>query len=235
MCVRYVRAREAAEYVAPLLSGRAGGAAPPALAPSWNVVPGSCQPVIGRAGAVRCLAWGLPCHGPAGGHGAPWASGRRLRTIVDVSAGGAASAAWQAVWTSRRVIVPADGWFEWLPAADGRQPWFISRADGEPLFLAALVVSAREADGQTRERFVLVAAAVHAGVVDLHARQPAVLGTPDARAWLDAATPGEAAIRLALRCALPAGAFDRFTVSRAVNEAGREDGPRLIERAAARM
>ena len=237
MCVRYVRGCTALDYVAPLMSRRAAGLAHDFL-PSWNVVPGTRQPVIGPAGVVRRLCWGVPSHGAPETHLVP---GRRMRTIVDASTGHVGSAALQEVWARGRVIVPADGWFEWRPDAHGRQPYFICRSDREPVFMAALVMNARDiaADGtggtQDGERFMLVAAAVRAGVVDLHGRQPVVLATPDARAWLDGGRSASSALRLAQSCALNSDAFDCFPVSSAVNEPGGGDGPRLIERVATRM
>lgn len=37
-----------------------------------------------------------------------------------------------------RCLIPADGWYEWMPAEGGKQPWFITRADRQPLFLGGI-------------------------------------------------------------------------------------------------
>ncbi|WP_322042151.1 SOS response-associated peptidase [Paraburkholderia sp. J67] len=237
MCVRYARGGAAFDYVAPLMSRSSGGVAPE-FRPSWNVLPGTRQPVIGPSGTVHRVYWGQPCHGVPRAHRQ---TGRHMRTIVDTSAGGADSPAWSAVWAHGRVVVPADGWFEWCPAVDGRQPWYIRRADRAPLFMAALIVGTPVGAGHGADdvhdvqRFVLVAADGHAGMVDPHARQPAVLAAPDARAWLDAGTSVARALRLVQANALTADAFDRFPVSRVVNDTASADRPGLIERAATRM
>ena len=37
-----------------------------------------------------------------------------------------------------RVIIPAGGWYEWLPENGRKQPWYISRKDREPIFMAGI-------------------------------------------------------------------------------------------------
>ena len=37
-----------------------------------------------------------------------------------------------------RVVIPGGGWFEWLPENGRKQPWYITRKDGEPIFMAGL-------------------------------------------------------------------------------------------------
>jgi putative SOS response-associated peptidase YedK len=37
-----------------------------------------------------------------------------------------------------RCLIPASGYYEWQNTATGKQPWYFTRADGEPMTLAGL-------------------------------------------------------------------------------------------------
>ncbi|KDB08975.1 protein of unknown function DUF159 [Burkholderia sp. lig30] len=226
MCIRFVRARPGPDYVSPLMSGPCDSRPADEIRPSWNIAPGTVQPVIYPAGVTRCVRWGYRGRRSAG---------KRLRTIMDAAVGGAAGSMWAPCWREGRVIVPCDGWFEWLPQADGSQPYFIRRLDAEPLFMAAVTTLCADDDVRDDDGFMIVVAPAGNGVVDRHARRPVVFAAPDARAWIDAHTTPEQASRLVHRGALPADAFLWFPVSRAVNRAGTQDGPALIARAASRI
>jgi putative SOS response-associated peptidase YedK len=223
MCGRYVRARAGLEYLAPLVSGHGDFPVGLDVCPSWNIAPGTCQPIVYPAGTPRRVRWG---------YRAPWAMRKRPRTIIDATSGNFDSSAWKALWRNGRVIVPGDGWFEWVDAVDGSQPYFIRRMDGEPLFMAALTSQQLETEAHDGDGFMIVVTAADAGPMDVHALRPVVFAAPDARVWLDPDTSPELASYLVHRVALAAGSFDRFAVSRAVNWADRQDGPSLIERTA---
>lgn len=42
------------------------------------------------------------------------------------------------LWQHGRAICFADGWFEWKREGDKKQPYFIHRKDGKPIFMAAI-------------------------------------------------------------------------------------------------
>jgi len=226
MCDRYVRARTGLEYLAPLMSGHRDFPVALDVCPSWNIAPGTCQPIVYPTGTARSVRWG---------YRPQWAMGKRPRTIIDAAIENSDALAWRAFWRTGRVIVPGDGWFEWMRAVDGTQPYFVRRTDGEPLFMAALSSQAPETEARDGDGFMIVVTAVDAGPLDVHALRPVVFGAPDARAWLDADTSPEMASYLVHRVALPAWAFDRFPVSRALNRTGGQDCPSLIERTATPM
>ena len=48
--------------------------------------------------------------------------------------------AYKHAFKKRRCIIPADGFYEWkkVPGQKAKQPYFIQRADGEPLAFAGL-------------------------------------------------------------------------------------------------
>lgn len=43
----------------------------------------------------------------------------------------------KSLWQHGRAICFADGWFEWKKEGDKKQPYFIHRKDGKPIFMAA--------------------------------------------------------------------------------------------------
>lgn len=88
-------------------------------------------------------------------------------------------------WIHGRALVPASGWYEWKKSTENprlKQPYFIS-ADRQPLFFAALYA----ADAAGSGSFVIITAASHAGLADIHDRRPLALSPELARYQLSSA------------------------------------------------
>jgi len=209
MCGRISRARQGLEYVVPLMPDVEY---PEDLfRPSWNVPPGSKQPVIYSDGP-RLEHWG---YRPA------WAIARKVPMMVNARLDKAATGTWKSMWKNNRVIVPADGWYEWVLEEGGKQPYFITPIDGEPLFLAGL--SSVRGEPHEGDGFVIVTDAADAGMLDVHDRRPLVLTAQDARRWLKPSTTFEEALALATDLGTPVEAFRWFPVSKGVNKVGNDD------------
>lgn len=120
-----------------------------------------------------------------------------------------------------RVIVPSEGWYEWTVEGGKKQPWFITRKDDEPMFMAGLTnwkPPARFAAKQTVETGVVIVTQDSAGgMVDVHDRRPVVLNAADAWHWMGQETPVEEAAHLAQTRSLPTEEFMWWRVDRAVN------------------
>ncbi|MCS3405869.1 SOS response-associated peptidase [Serratia sp. AKBS12] len=87
-------------------------------------------------------------------------------------------------WKHGCALVPASGWYEWKKSSDNprlKQPYFIRGADRQPLFFAALYA----ADGDGCSSFVIITAASHASLADIHDRRPLSLPPAAARDWLN--------------------------------------------------
>jgi len=119
------------------------------------------------------------------------------------------------LWHHGRAIVFADGWFEWKKEGDKKQPYFIYRADGQPIFMAA-IGSAPFERGDEAEGFLIVTAAADKGLVDIHDRRPLVLTPQAAREWLRETVSGQEAEATAQTGAVPAAQFHWHAVTRAV-------------------
>ena len=63
------------------------------------------------------------------------------------------------------------------------QPYFIYRADGQPIFMAAIGSTPFERNDEA-EGFLIVTSAANEGLVDIHDRRPLVLSPEAAREWM---------------------------------------------------
>ena len=153
--------------------------------PRYNVAPTQAAPVVavGREGEPRLvpMTWGL----------VPWWAddpgvGRRMVNARAESA--ALRPAFRDAFRSRRCLVPADGFYEWVSAGRGRpkRPFLLRRPDGGLLTLGGLWEAWRPAPGEPPLLTFTVLTTEPNGVVGpLHDRMPVVL-PPEGRArWLD--------------------------------------------------
>ncbi len=234
MCGRYAASRRPEDLTVEFEAVPAEGQ--PSLGADYNVAPtknvhivrqarerdAEGRPTGGSHRELRVVRWGLV---PS------WAKdvsvgNRMLNARVESLT---SKPAFRKAAAARRCLVPADGWYEWSPRlhAPGKQPWFITPADGAGLAFAGLW----EVWGQGAERLysctVVTAPAVGA-LTEIHERMPLVLPRDRWADWLDLArtdvatlaapTPPELVEGLELR---PVGA----AVGNVANA-----GPQLTER-----
>lgn len=110
---------------------------------------------------------------------------------------------------------------------DKKQPYFIYRADGQPVFLAAIGSTPFER-GDEAEGFLIVTAAADQGLVDIHDRRPLVLSPEAARKWMRQEIGGKEASEIATSGCVPANQFTWHPVSRAVGNV-KNQGAELIQ------
>ncbi|WBB79375.1 SOS response-associated peptidase [Micromonospora sp. WMMD882] len=177
MCGRYATTRDAGALtrIFEAYDDTAG-----ALRPDWNVAPTKPVPVV-RADdsgdrALSLARWGLL---------PPWATSPSAgaRMINARSETVATSRAYAAPFARRRCLVPADGWYEWARAGSGKQPYFLTRADGDVLALAGVWSLWRGPDGPWLTCSVLTTAAVGA-LTAVHDRMPVLLPPERWAPWL---------------------------------------------------
>jgi putative SOS response-associated peptidase YedK len=121
--------------------------------------------------------------------------------------------------------VPASGYYEWRAGEGGKQPYFISAADGTVLSIAGLWDEWKEPEtGETILSCTLIVTAANDFTRRIHNRMPVLLGSQDRNAWLTGKT-GVELLRPAPNDLLRMG-----PVSKRVNVSGRgDDDPSLIE------
>ncbi|TNV22811.1 SOS response-associated peptidase [Buttiauxella sp. B2] len=138
----------------------------------------------------------------------------------------ATSRMFKPLWQHGRAIVFADGWFEWKKDGEKKQPYFIHRADGKPIFMAAIGSTPFER-GDDAEGFLIVTTAADKGLIDIHDRRPLVLSPEAARTWMRQDIGGTILEDLVVQGAVAADKFAWYQVTRAVGNV-RKQGSDLI-------
>lgn len=106
------------------------------------------------------------------------------------------------------------------------QPYFIHRADGQPIFMAA-IGSTPFKRGDEAEGFLIVTSAADKGLVDIHDRRPLVLSPEAAREWMRQDVGAQEAEEIVANGAVPAENFIWHAVSRAVGNV-KNQGAHLV-------
>jgi putative SOS response-associated peptidase YedK len=139
----------------------------------------------------------------------------------------ATKASFRAAFAAHRILVPADGFYEWRKEDDGtRQPYYFTRADGAPLAFAGLAEWWRDRDAPPdapgiRSCTIITTAAGH-DMDGIHDRMPVIL-TPDTfDVWLDPDNE-EIPELVSLLHAAPDGTLTHHPVSRRVGNVRNND------------
>ena len=189
----------------------------------YNVAPTT------RVEIIRATDAGLKVDKVRWGWSPAWAKGKRpdpfnarVETVMD-------GTFFNSLWPKRRVLAPANGWFEWVKDAHNptvKKPFFIRLRDSAPLFFAGLA-DVHEGPADERDGFVIMTTASDTGMLALHDRRPVVLTPAHAREWLDPTTSNARAEQLARE---GCRSTDDLTWDAVGKDVGRADaqGPQLI-------
>ena len=188
-------------------------------APSWNVAP--TDSVLGvRDRPARLPEQNPQQQGPAEERGEPerilmsfrwglipwWSkdakSGSRLFNARSETV--ATRASFREAFRERRIIVPADGFYEWRKTKTGsRQPHYFSRADGQPLAFAGLAERWRDKnaapDAPVIRSCTVITSPGGADMSGIHDRMPVILDPATFDLWLDPANEDVEELRALLR------------------------------------
>lgn len=98
--------------------------------------------------------------------------------------------AFRGLLAKHRLIVPADGFYEWRRGPDlARQPYYIRRADGRPLALAGLWASwhdpERPRDDNPLRSATILTTVPNSLLSQIHNRMPVILPELNWDQWLD--------------------------------------------------
>ena len=206
------------------------------LPPRWNIAPTSDVYIVKERVADGVVTrelvvarWGLvPSWAQDASNGAKLANARSETVAVKPS--------FRSAFAQRRCLLPADGWYEWMPVAvhNGKmrkQPYYFS-VDGVAAF-AAIYEWWRPRDATADVEPLLTASLLTTEAVgpaaDIHARMPVLLPQRLWSAWLDPLTsqPSTEVVSSAV-AALPTADVRIRAVSMAVNQV-RNDGPHLLD------
>lgn len=123
----------------------------------------------------------------------------------------------KALMKEQRCIIPAAGFYEWREE-DGKQPYYFSRQDGQPIMFAGIW---QESDykGDRRAAFAILTDEPNALIAPYHDRMPVALADDQLDAWLDLAQLSP----LDLPLSLDLDSFAVRPVNRAVNSVRQKD------------
>lgn len=183
-----------------------------ALTAKYNLAPTQRATVVmdtdGQM-AVKKLRWGLLPVWIKDLKGAFSTINARIETVATKPAFRAAFKA------PRRCLIPMAGYYEWRVAADGgKQPYFITRPDGDTLYAAGLWEPRHPLQGENEDGSctVITHDAVDAAC-EVHDRMPVFLGAAVAQDWMTASV--EDAMAMLLGAAMPP--LEVYPVDRRVN------------------
>jgi len=121
-------------------------------------------------------------------------------------------------------VIPASDYYEWKATPTGKQPYYISTADGSVLSFAGLWDEWQDIEsGDIVKSCTIIVTDANDFTRKIHDRMPVVLSAEQLPQWL----VGKAGAEL-LKPA-PETMLRMWPVSRKVNRAGNDNDPKLVE------
>lgn len=197
------------------------------LGPRYNIAPTQESPVVGlrEAGADRkasLLRWGLVPF---------WADDPKIgNKMINARAETVADKpAFRAAFKRRRCVVPASGFYEWKPTDDGKQPYYIKRADDSLLGFAGLWEHwSDDETGESIDSFTILTGEPNDLLGEIHDRMPVILQPNDYGFWLDPENDDKEALQELVLQPYPSEQLEAYPVSTHVNSPQNDD-PGCIE------
>jgi len=208
MCGRFTIRVETPEVVDALEVG----SVTEAVAPSYNVAPGTGVPVVVLEDGLRVLKrfrWGLI---PS------WAKDASIGNRL-INARGetvAEKPAFRKAFVQRRCLIPADGFYEWKAGPAGKEPWYITLKDRPVFAFAGLWERWKDPEGDEVLSCAIITIAANEFMQPIHHRMPVILPAGAEARWLDPALKDRAALE-ALLIPYPANLMQAHPVARTVN------------------
>ena len=203
----------------------------PNFPPRYNVAPTQPIPVVIVQNGTRhfhLMRWGLLPSWVKDPSGFALLINARSETVLE-------KPAFRHAIRRRRALVPADGYYEWRSVGGRRkQPYFIHRADGQPLGFAAVYETWLGPNGEELDTVAIVTAAASEDLAELHDRVPVTIAPHDFARWLDCADD-EVNAALSLMVAPAIGEFTWYPVSTRVNRVADDDAQLLLPISAEEM
>lgn len=200
--------------------------------PTYNAAPGQELPVITdeNPAEVRCHSWGLVPSWVEDPDDASRPINARSETVGE-------KPTFREAYRSRRCLVPADSFYEWVSGEEGKRPYRVALEDDEPFAMAGLWETWEGEPAQTGlgdfgegesdrtrrvDSFTILTTEPNDLVADLHHRMAVVLPRGRERDWLTADDPSD------LLRAYPAEEMRAYPVSTRVNDPANDDSS-LVE------
>lgn len=156
-----------------------------------------------------------------------WSKDRSIgpRLINARSETAAEKPAFRSAFARRRCVVPVSGFYEWQKREEGpKQPYYIYRADGEPLLFAGLWERWGK-DDEILDTFTILTTEPNEMMSAVHDRMPCVLEREEVELWCG--EYGNDSTRNLLRSAAD-GVLTMHPVSTRVNNARKNNDAGLV-------
>jgi putative SOS response-associated peptidase YedK len=154
----------------------------PNVAPSWNVAPSQQAFVVRRhpkTGERRLdlLTWGFLPHWAVD----PKAGRKPINAKAETVA---ATPMFRTAFAHARCLAPVDAYYEWKPAAGGKQPYAFARRDEQPMMLAGLWDIWKASGVAAIRSFTIITTTANATARPIHDRMPVILEPESWSLWL---------------------------------------------------
>lgn len=189
--------------------------------PNYNVAPTHMHPLITsvEADRLRIYRWGLVPF---------WAKDEkvgynlinaRIESLME-------KASFKNLISSKRCIVPMDGFYEWKTSGKEKQPFRIFTKDQEIFSVAGLFDSWSKPDGSLLHSFTIITLPANEFMQEVHDRMPAILTTAAEKEWLQSELGAND--MLSLLTPYDSQQMDKYPIHPKVGNV-REKGAELIE------
>jgi putative SOS response-associated peptidase YedK len=191
------------------------------LQPRYNVAPTTIIDVVIPRGGDRLelvpMRWGLiPSWWKKTAKEVPSTFNARAETV-------ATKPMFRAAFKRSRCLIPASGYYEWQPTPNGKQPYYISAADGSVLSFAGLWDEWQDIEtSEIVKSCTIIVTDANELTRKIHDRMPVVLSSKQLPAWLAGAAGSE------LLKPAPENLLQMWPVSRKVNRVGNDSDAALI-------
>ena len=182
------------------------------LSPRYNIAPSQLVPIVRQEDGRRILCMVRRGLVPF------WAKDASIgyKMINARSETAITKPAFRQCFRTRRCLIPADGFYEWVRLQPKKRPFHFGMKDGSLFAFAGLWDSWKSSDSAAVESCTILTTTANS-LVDLHDRMPVILPRHHYETWL-AAQPSEASRLVDLLVPFEADLMRRYEVSPLVNK-----------------
>jgi len=155
---------------------------PKNLKPRFNIAPTQTIPIV-RAGREQPREWAEVRWGLV----PSWAKDAKIGARM-INARGetvAEKPSFRSAVKTRRCLIPADGFYEWVKTDGGKKPHYIHFADGRAFAFAGLWERWSKGGGQPLDTCTIITTTPNDIVAGLHDRMPVIMAPDHFTEWLE--------------------------------------------------
>jgi putative SOS response-associated peptidase YedK len=181
------------------------------LSPSYNIAPSQDIAIImnGKKRSMTLCRWGLI---PS------WAKDPKIgyKMINARTETVAEKPSFRSSFKKHRILVPANGFYEWKKDGKSKVPFYISLKSGKPFGFAGLISMWTTPEKKQICTCTIITTSANDRLHEIHDRMPVIIHKTDEDRWLDPAEQDKDTL-LSLLKTYPSGKMDYYAVSPMVN------------------